>query len=57
MDGERNRNRELFPKTAKVLDHYRRLFGPEVKLLYAEEGGKTIGKKFEDRLKDREKDK
>lgn len=52
MDGERNRNRQRFPKTAAVLDHYRKLFGEDTKLLYAEEDGQVIGKKFEDRLRE-----
>jgi hypothetical protein len=52
MDGERNRNRSMFPKTAAVLDHYRKLFGEDTKLLYAEENGLVIGKKFEDRVRD-----
>ena len=39
---------------AAVLDHYRKLFGPDVKLLWAEENGQTIGKKFVDRVRDGE---
>ncbi len=37
-------NRSAFPETAKIVDMFREQFGGDVKLLYAEEGGKTVGK-------------
>lgn len=38
-------NRAAFPATAAVVDNFRAIFGDGVKLIFAEEGGKTIGKK------------
>lgn len=38
-------NRAAFPFTAEALDFFRSIFGDDVKLLYAIEGGKTVGKK------------
>lgn len=37
-------NRSAFPETAKIVDAFREQFGSDVRLLYAEEGGKTVGK-------------
>jgi hypothetical protein len=37
------RNRDLFPETAKIVDAYRELFGPGVKLICAVEGERRIG--------------
>lgn len=42
---ERADNRAQFPNAAAVVDMFRAVFGPGVKLLYAEEDGRTIGKK------------
>lgn len=40
-------NRSEFPNAANIMDLFRKVFGhDQVKLLYAEEGGKTIGKKL-----------
>lgn len=39
----RERNREMFPEFAKVVDEFRAAFGKKVKVLYAEENGKTLG--------------
>lgn len=38
-------NRAAFPATALIVDEFREAFGDGVKLVYAEEGGKTIGRK------------
>jgi len=39
-------NRSAFPATAAIVDEFRAAFGADqVKLIYSEEGGKTIGKK------------
>lgn len=38
-------NRANFPFTAQIVDAFRKEFGEGIKLIYAEEGGKTIGKK------------
>lgn len=38
-------NRAAFPATALILDEFRAAFGDGVKLIYAEEGGKTLGRK------------
>lgn len=38
-------NRSAFPATALIVDEFREVFGEGVKLVYAEEGGKTIGRK------------
>lgn len=40
-------NRAEFPETSRIVDKFRAEFGPGVKLVYAEENGKTIGKKPE----------
>jgi len=37
-------NRAEFPETAKIVDRFRAVFGPGVRLIWAEENGKTIGK-------------
>jgi hypothetical protein len=40
-------NRANFPATARLLDEFKKEFGDDqVKLIFAEEGGKTIGKKL-----------
>lgn len=38
------RNREDFPVTTKTVDILRAKFGPGVKVIYAEENGRTIGR-------------
>lgn len=38
-------NRSSFPATALIVDEFRKVFGEGVKLVYAEESGKTIGRK------------
>lgn len=45
-ESARARNRREFPEVARILDEFRAVFGDEVKLVYAEEGGKMIGKKI-----------
>lgn len=44
-EGERSDNRAAFPATAAVVDEFRAAFGTDVKLVFAEEGGRTIGRK------------
>ena len=39
------KNRAEFPAAATILDEFRDAFGKDVKLLYAVEGGKEIGRK------------
>lgn len=41
---QRNKNRAEFPNAAAILDEFRKHFGEGVKLVYAAENGKTIGK-------------
>lgn len=36
-------NRAAFPVTAKLVDELRAVFGPDVKLMWASEGGREIG--------------
>lgn len=40
---ERSSNRAAFPETAKLVDELRDVFGPGVKLVWAEENGREIG--------------
>ena len=37
--------REEFPQTAKIVDLFRKHFGAGVKVRWAEENGKTVGRK------------
>jgi methionyl-tRNA formyltransferase len=46
MRSAKEQNRLDFPNTAKVVDHFTATFGP-VKVLWAEESGKSIGRKYE----------
>jgi len=39
------RNRELMPGTAAMVDHFRAVFGPGVRLLWAVENGIEVGKR------------
>ncbi|SNX59743.1 hypothetical protein SAMN06296273_1178 [Nitrosomonas ureae] len=39
--------RRLFPSCVEFANHVRNVFGPGVKMTYAEEGGRSIGKKSE----------
>lgn len=41
--GERDSNRAAFPATARIIDELREVFGPDVKLVWAEENGREIG--------------
>lgn len=45
-DDARDQNRRNFPISAEKLDEMRAVFGDDVKLTYANENGKTIGKKM-----------
>lgn len=38
-------NRAAFPATAAIVDAFRAEFGDGVKLIHAEEGGRTVGRK------------
>jgi hypothetical protein len=44
-DTKQQNNRANFPCTAQIVDAFRKEFGEGVQLMYAEENGKTIGKK------------
>lgn len=44
------RNRELFPESSLVLDEFRNVFGAGCQITYAEEGGRSVGKRSEERL-------
>lgn len=41
------RKRAAFPLIAAVTDEFREVFGPDVKLLYAAENGRELGKQPE----------
>ena len=45
---KRERFRAEFPLSAESADLFRELFGEGVKLVYAEEDGKTIGRKYDE---------
>lgn len=47
-DSRASRNREAFPEAARFVDEMRAVFGPRVVLEWAEEGGRTIGKRGPD---------
>lgn len=36
-------NRAAFPETARIVDDLRAVFGQDVKLVWAEENGRTLG--------------
>jgi len=40
--------RAEFPESAAAADMFRELFGPGVRLVYAEENGKTVGRKYDE---------
>jgi hypothetical protein len=44
-DQQTQNNRSEFPASAAIMDEFRKEFGASVKLLYAIENGKSIGKK------------
>ena len=48
----KDQNRADFPVAAAMIDQFREVFGPGVKLLWAEENGKSIGRKLVDRIAD-----
>lgn len=41
----RSENRRNFPRAAEILDEFRLCFGEQVKITYAQEGGRSVGKK------------
>lgn len=45
-NAKRDRNREAFPAVAQMVDELSKTFGP-IRVLWASEGGKEIGKKQE----------
>lgn len=40
---EAQRNRESMPETARIVDRYRRTFGPATKIAWVQEGGREQG--------------
>lgn len=45
MSDQRQQNREQYPTMAKVMDDFRRVFGPGVRLLHGvEPDGREVGK-------------
>jgi hypothetical protein len=48
MSDQARRNRAQFPQTASIVDGLREVFGPGVRLEWAEENGGTIGKRGPD---------
>lgn len=46
---QRAANRAAMPETAKIVDEYRRVFGDGVRLVWAEENGKLVGQKPEEK--------
>lgn len=47
-EDKKQKFREEFPLCAESADLFRQLFGPGVKLLYAEENGKHIGRQYDE---------
>lgn len=47
---QKQQNRSMFPTAALVVDAFRDVFGPSVKLTYASEGGNTVGNPLDERL-------
>jgi hypothetical protein len=47
LSSNKEDNRNKFPEVAKIVDKFTEIFG-KVKVIYAEEGGNTVGKKAED---------
>ena len=47
-DEERAANRAAFPLTAEIMDEFRRVFGPGIRLVWARENGRTLGPAPED---------
>lgn len=43
-DEERAANRVAFPEASRIVDEFRRVFGPGVRLIWWSENGLTIGK-------------
>ena len=43
----KQRNREAMPQTAAIVDEFRRVFGPGVRVLWAREGELEVGKRAE----------
>ena len=47
---QRERNRKDFPQLAGMVDEFRRIFGPDVKLVAGIERGREVGK-VDDKLR------
>lgn len=45
-DAQAAANRALMPETARIVDAYRAAFGKKVRVIWAEEGGRTVGARF-----------
>lgn len=43
-EGKKAGNRSRFPETARVVDQFRAVFGPEVRCVWCEENGESRGK-------------
>lgn len=49
MDAERQQNRNAFPTVAAIVDDFRKVFGPGVKLVWGREpDGREVGKRMDD---------
>lgn len=44
MTATRQSNRNAFPATAAIVDHFRGVFGNDVKVTFAQEGDASVGK-------------
>lgn len=42
-DAQAAANRALMPETARIVDAHRAAFGKNVRVIWAEEGGRTVG--------------
>ena len=49
MSAARLSHREQFPATAAIVDEFRNAFGDGVKVTFAEESGRTVGKPLDER--------
>lgn len=49
-DETRAANRAQFPKTAAIVDEFREHFGTDVRLVWAEEDGRVIGRRSQESL-------
>lgn len=52
QEEKREKFRAEFPLSAQSADLFRELFGDGVRLIYAEENGKTIGRQYDEKRHD-----